>query len=148
MLFLTKEILQEIINLCQAEYPKEACGILTGREGRVSKVYKMTNISENPETCYFMEPKDQLKVFKELRNWEIEMIGIYHSHTGTPAYPSPRDCEMAFYPESSYVIVSLQDFNNPYVRAFKIIENKIEKEIIAIIDYLRNIKDVESEKYV
>ncbi len=132
ILCLTKEILQEIINYCQEEYPQEACGILAGREGRVSKVYKMTNISENPETCYFMKPKDQLKVFKELRNLEIEMIGIYHSHTGTPAYPSPRDSEMAFYPESSYVIVSLQDFNNPYVRAFKIIEGNIEEDKIVV----------------
>jgi len=98
----------------------------------VSKVYKMTNTSDNPETCYFMKPEEQLKVFKEMRQSGIEMLGIYHSHSQSPAYPSQRDCEMAFYPEVDYVIISLKDYNNPEIRAFKIIEGKIDEEKIII----------------
>jgi len=98
----------------------------------ISKVYKMVNISDSPETCYFMKPEEQLKVFKEMRNLDIEMLGIYHSHSKSLAYPSQRDCEMAFYPEVSYVIISLRNFNNPDIRAFKIIEGKIEEEKIVI----------------
>lgn len=146
MIYLEKKQFQEVIKHCQKEYPKEACGILAGRyagqpsvpeqsegnSGLVRKVYKMKNTSENPETCYFMEPKEQLKVFKEMRGLGIEMLGIYHSHSGTSAYPSQRDCEMAFYPEACYVIISLQDFNNPDVRAFRIIEGKIAEEKIVV----------------
>ncbi len=146
MIYLEKKQFQEIRKHCQKEYTKEACGILAGRhvgqssvpeqsEGNssmVRKVYKMTNTSKNPETCYFMEPKEQLKVFKEMRGLGIEMLGIYHSHSGTSAYPSQRDCEMAFYPEVSYIIISLQDFDNPDVRAFRIIEGKIKEEKIVV----------------
>jgi proteasome lid subunit RPN8/RPN11 len=143
---LKKKQFQEITKHCQEEYPKEACGILAGRyvgepsvpeqgedtSGTVEKVYRMRNISENPETCYFMEPKEQLRVFKEMGRLGIEMLGIYHSHSGTSAYPSKLDCEMAFYPEASYVIISLQDFNNPDVHAFRIIESRIQEEKIVV----------------
>jgi len=140
MLYLTKEQFEGIIKHCQREYPKESCGILAGKVyseqnqsmKKITKVYKMTNTSDNPEICYFMKPEEQLKVFKEMRQLEIEMLGIYHSHSNSPAYPSQRDCEMAFYPEADYVIISLKDYNNPVVRAFKIIEGRIEEKNIVV----------------
>lgn len=132
MIHLTREQFKEIVEHCQGEYPKEACGILAGIESRISKVYKMANTSDNPDTCYFMKPEEQLRIFKEMRHSKIEMLEIYHSHSNSPAYPSQRDCEMAFYPEVDYVIISLKDFNNPEVRAFKITEGKIEEEKIIV----------------
>ena len=132
MVCITKKHLQEIIEHCKKGYPGESCGILAGKNGKITKVYQMANTSENPGTCYFMDPKEQLKVFKEIRNAGLEMLGIYHSHIGVQAYPSKRDCEMAFYPEASYVIVSLQDFNKPETRAFKISEGKIEEERLIV----------------
>ena len=132
MTYLTKEQYLDIVNHAKSEYPKEACGILAGVEGKISKVYKMVSTSESPETCYFMKPEEQLKVFKEMRQSGTEMLGIYHSHPQSFAYPSQRDCEMAFYPEADYVIISLKDINNPEVRAFKIIEGKINEERIEV----------------
>ncbi|MCM8768049.1 MAG: Mov34/MPN/PAD-1 family protein [Candidatus Omnitrophica bacterium] len=132
MIYLTKEQFRDITQHAKDSYPKEACGILAGINGKVEKVYKMTNISDNPESCYFMKPEEQLKVFKEMRKIQIEMIGIYHSHSNTPAYPSQRDCELAFYPEVDYVIISLKDFDCPEIRSFKIIEGKIKEEKIII----------------
>lgn len=135
---IDKKYLSEIIEHCQKEYPKEACGILAGNKMDqglgvrdreiVKKVYKMKNVSESPETCYFMEPEEQFKVFKEMRNLGYEMLAIYHSHTSSPAYPSKRDIEMAFYPEAIYIIISLQNFDKPEIRGFGIIDEKIEEE--------------------
>lgn len=137
MIKIDKKYLLEIIQHCREEYPKEACGILAGKIVEhsilnIERIYKMKNISENPETCYFMEPEEQFKVFKEMRNLNLKLVGIYHSHTGTSAYPSKRDVDMAFYPEAIYVIISLKNFDNPDVRGFKIIEGKIEEEKIEI----------------
>lgn len=136
MLYLTKTQFNDIINHAKKEYPKECCGIVTGnvsqRSKVVTKVYRMTNVSENPETCYFMKPEEQLKVFKEMRQLGVEMLGIYHSHAYSPAYPSQRDCELAFYPEADYIIISLKNFNNPEVRAYKILEGNIVEEKIVI----------------
>lgn len=131
MLILKKESLEQIVIQSKREFPNEACGILAGREGRAGKVYAMSNIDKSPST-YFMDAKEQLLVMKEMRNLGLEMVGIYHSHVASPAYPSGHDVEMAFYPEASYVIVSLADKNKPAVRSFKIKEGVITEEEIKI----------------
>lgn len=131
MIILKKEFLDGIIAQSKRELPNEACGILAGKDGKVEKVYEMTNTDKNPAT-FFMEPKEQLKVMKEIRNSRLKMLGIYHSHVASQAYPSAHDVELAFYPEVSYVIVSLKDKDNPEVRSFKIEEGKINEEEVKI----------------
>ena len=129
---IERECFSEMVEHCREEYPGEACGILAGKDNLITKVYMMANTSENPETCYFMDPREQLKVFKEMRNSGLEMLAIYHSHVASAAYPSPRDVEMAFYPETSCVIVSLTDPQQPEVGSFKIADGKIEKEELTL----------------
>lgn len=131
MLRLKKELLAQIIKQCIKELPDEACGILAGREGVVEKVYEMTNADKSPAS-YLMEPREQLRVIKEIRNSGLEMAGIYHSHVASAAYPSSHDVELAFYPDASYVIVSLKDRDNPDVRSFRIKEGRILQEELKI----------------
>ena len=133
MLILRREFLDKIIAQGRRELPSEACGVLAGKDGRVQKVYEMTNADKSPET-FFMDAKEQLKIMKDMRNSGLEMIGIFHSHVASPAYPSAHDVELAFYPEVSYVIVSLKDRNNPEVRSFKIKEGKITEEEVQVVD--------------
>lgn len=131
MLILKKGLFEQIVKECIKELPNEACGILAGKEARIQKVYEMTNVDKSPST-YFMDAKEQFKVMKEIRNLGLEMLGIYHSHVASPARPSAHDVELAFYPEASYVIVSLEDKNNPCIRSFKIKEGTITEEEIKI----------------
>lgn len=131
MLILKKEFLEEIVAQSKREFPNEACGILAGKDNTVNKVYAMTNAEKSPER-YFMDAREQFKVMKEIRNLSLEMQGIYHSHVASLARPSRHDIELAFYPEASYVIVSLQEQNNPVFRSFKIKEGRVTEEEIKI----------------
>jgi proteasome lid subunit RPN8/RPN11 len=79
-----------------------------------------------------MNPKEQLKVMKEIRNLGLQIVGIYHSHPGTEAYPSMRDVEFAYYPGVSYIIVSLKDRDNPGIRSFNIEEGKVTEEKVCV----------------
>lgn len=133
MIYLNKEQKDELIDHSQKEAPNEACGILAGKQEKVEKVYPMANTDKSPKT-FFMEPKEQLKAMKEIRNSGQELIGIYHSHLETEAYPSAHDVELAYYPDASYVIVSIKDKDNPSIRSFKIIEGKIIEEEVKIVD--------------
>lgn len=135
MLFLKKDHIKKIIEHSKRELPFEACGILAGKESKVRKIYHMTN-TDRSEKKFMMEPKEQLRVLKDIRNLKLEMVGIYHSHTYTKAYPSVRDIELAFYPEVSYVIVSLKDIENPDIRSFKIKDEKIVEEELKILNEL------------
>lgn len=132
MLYLSKKQSDELIEHSEKESPNEVCGILAGREGKVEKIYRMINTDKSSKT-FLMDPKEQLKVMKEIRSLELEMIGIYHSHSQTEAYPSAHDVRLAFYPEVSYVIVSIKDKDKPNIKSFKIVEGKITEEEIKIV---------------
>ena len=119
MLSLSKALYEEMIAHCTRDYPKEACGILAGREGVVEQVYPMTNVEDSP-IGYSMDPKEQLAVEKQMRSGKQQMVGIYHSHTASPAYPSSVDASLAISPDISYVLVSLRDQARPEVKSYRI----------------------------
>ncbi|MBM3243083.1 M67 family metallopeptidase [Candidatus Poribacteria bacterium] len=121
-----------MIQHAKDELPNEGCGILAGKDGKVLKVYKMTNTDKSPST-FFMEPQEQFEAMKDMRRLGMEMMGIYHSHVASPAYPSPRDVKLAFYPDVCYVIISLNDKENPQVRTFRIQEENISEEEIKFV---------------
>jgi proteasome lid subunit RPN8/RPN11 len=133
MIILPKSILQQMIKNCKEEVPYESCGILAGNNRKVEKIYKMKNI-EKSSTIYLMDSKEQLYVMKDIRNSGLKIEGIYHSHVFSSAQPSKKDIEMAFYPDISYIIVSLEKEQYPVVKSFQINREKgnIEEEFINI----------------
>ena len=124
---INKMHLSEIINHCEKGYPKESCGILAGKNGTVEKVFQMENRADTPQTCYFMKPEEQLKVMKEIRSLNLELLSIYHSHIDVPAYPSSKDVTLAFYPDAIYIILSIKDGKLSDIKVYEIKENKINE---------------------
>src|SRR3989338_3578773 len=131
MLTIKKDFFGLIIKHCKQEFPNEACGLVAGKDGRVEKIYEMVNTDKSPES-FLMDPQEQLKITKEIRSLGLEMIGIYHSHLASEAYPSEHDLRLALYPEDSYAIITLKDKNNPKIKSYKIVEGKISEEEVRI----------------
>lgn len=127
---IPKEIVDEIFKHALSGKPNEVCGILGGKNGVVKKIYKMTNTDNSPES-YFMDPKEQFAVIKDLRNNNLDMIAIYHSHPHSPARPSKKDIEMAFYPDVVYLIVSLEN-KEPYLKGFCIVNKTVTETNIIL----------------
>ena len=119
-----------------AGLPNEACGLLAGRiEDGVSKAehfFPMTN-ADRSDLTYRLDGQEQLEVFKEIDDKGWELMGIFHSHTHTEAYPSSTDRRQAFYPEAHYLLVSLQDRNNPDLRAFTIRGGMVKEEEVKVV---------------
>ena len=114
---LSDELAQEMVEHCEAGRPNEACGLLGSKDGRVAKVYPMTNASASP-VRYSLDPKEQFKVYRQIEDEGLELGGVYHSHTRTEAYPSPTDVRLAS-EDVPYLIVSLAG-KTPSIRAFRI----------------------------
>jgi proteasome lid subunit RPN8/RPN11 len=116
-----------MIEHAQEEYPKECCGFLVGPVGDAREQIRLTNVDPDPVMRYEADAKEMKRAYDELFDRDWEVVGIYHSHTHTPAYPSPTDVKLARDPNAVYVLVSLQDRAHPDVRAFRILEGRIEE---------------------
>ncbi len=132
MLTITRADYDRVLKHCQDEYPNEACGILAGHNGIVEKVFSMANAEPSP-SFYVMDPQEQFKVMKEMRQAGLTLVGIYHSHTGSQAYPSATDVSLAYYPEAVYLIITLTDRKKPASRGFTIIEGTIREVPVSTI---------------
>ena len=106
------------------EHPAECCGVLSGKNGVITNIYPLRNEADTPETKYFATPEDLFAATKRMRESDQELLGVYHSHPRSPAYPSASDVEMAFYPEAIYFIISLEP--SVELKAFKIEGSRIE----------------------
>jgi len=129
---LRRELVEEMIAHAQNNLPNEACGILAGTRGEILAFYPATNAEHSP-TRYTIDPQELLRIFREVESKGWEVMGIFHSHPVTEAYPSPTDIRLAFYPEALYFILSLRDPSQPILRAFWIIDGEVREEPLKIL---------------
>jgi proteasome lid subunit RPN8/RPN11 len=140
-LVLTAEQRQQLVEHALAGGDDEVCGFLVGRDGAVDHVHAVRNAAAEvtPEqglfrdresgaptagrsgVHYLIDPKDMLSVDNDARENNLEIVGVYHSHTHTEARPSPTDIRLAhdggaFF----YVLVGLRDRAAAEVRAWRI----------------------------
>ena len=120
----------EIIAHAREGLPNEACGILAGREGRVEQFFPAQ--SDEPSPFYYrIEARDQIRIMNAIDDAGLDLVGIYHSHTRSPAYPSRTDAEQAFWPDAVYVIISLAD-EAADVRGYRIQDMAITEEALRV----------------
>ena len=124
---IPEPIARALIEHAQSEYPKECCGFLVGPSGEVREQVKLTNVDPDPVMRYEADAKEMKRAYDELFDRDWEVVSIYHSHTHSPAFPSPTDVERAYYPEAVYLLVSLADRARPVLRGFLIVDGRIDE---------------------
>ena len=128
---IPNDILERMVVQAKAEAPVEACGVLAGSDGKIEKMYEMTNVA-NSSDHFMMAPAEQFAAVKDMRAAGLEMLAVYHSHPATPARPSAEDIRLAFTPGVIYIILSLEDPENYVVKGFNI-ENGNVTEVPVVI---------------
>ncbi len=119
-----------IVAHARAGLPNEACGILAGLDGRVERFFPAE--PDEPSPYYYrIESRDQIRIMNAIDEAGLDLLGIYHSHTSSPAYPSRTDAEQAFWPDAVYVIVSLAGAD-PDVRGYRIHDMSITEEALRV----------------
>ena len=129
---LPRRFVDEMVAHALEERPNECCGILASQDGEVVRLYRATNAEASP-VRYGLDPKEQYRIMREIddRGWALG--AIYHSHTRSRAYPSQTDINLAFYPDALYVIVSLEQFQSPDVRAFRIVDGRVDETQLELV---------------
>jgi proteasome lid subunit RPN8/RPN11 len=113
----------------RATRPAECCGLLIGTSGRIDEAVPVRNVAgvtggKDPVTSYLIDPSDHITVRRQARQRGLTVVGFYHSHPSSRAWPSPTDVAEANYADALYVIVSLE--HEPVdVRGFRIEEGRV-----------------------
>jgi len=130
MLRLPADHRQAMIDHAVRDLPNEACGLVAGplNGDVVESVYPCGNDEASP-VIYTLNPGDFLRADLDAQSQRREVVGVYHSHTHTDAYPSPTDVGKAPDPGWHYILVSLK-YDPPVVRSFRIVEGEIAEEEI------------------
>jgi proteasome lid subunit RPN8/RPN11 len=120
----------ELVAHCFDGLPDEACGLLAGPvepdgrpSGTVAALYPCANADASART-YTVDSRDQLRAMRDAERRGLDVVGVYHSHTHTDAYPSATDVRQAVDPHWWYVIVGLRH-GEPDVRAFHIADGAV-----------------------
>lgn len=134
MLVLRRSTYDAIIDHAIEGQPTEICGVLGGHfdEGRsrVTSVFPATNVSEHPQTRYFMDPEEQLELIDEIEEQGDDVVGFYHSHPAGPTGPSPTDEARATWPGYSYVIAALD--GHPFVGSWRWTGDGFDQEVVRV----------------
>ncbi len=130
---LPRSFADQIIAHAREDAPNECCGIIAGNDGVAAHLYRAVNAEASPYR-YNVDPKDLLRIYRDIDEHGWDVLAIYHSHTHTEAYPSPTDVRLAAWPEAYYLIVSLADDAKPVLRAFRITDGAVEETTLEIVD--------------
>jgi [CysO sulfur-carrier protein]-S-L-cysteine hydrolase len=133
MLSLFDAVYHQMVAHCLTGLPDEACGLLSGipESAEVVTCYPTRNVAASAK-LYTVDPKDHLRADRDAESNGHSIIGVFHSHTHTDAYPSSTDVERAPDPEWHYVLVSLRDII-PVVRSYRIVSGVIAEEPVRLV---------------
>ena len=136
MLRISERQLEEMIAHVRAAAPNEGCGMVGGKDGAALAVFPARNAAASP-IRFTIHPADLLRIVRAVeyeREWQI--VGIFHSHVASPAYPSATDvAEAEFdlgngelaerYPGAVHIVISLANPDEPDVRGYTIRQGEI-----------------------
>jgi proteasome lid subunit RPN8/RPN11 len=120
---ISQALYDEMVAHARADAPNECCGMIASRDGEAIKVYPAENAAASP-LRYEIDGAEQYRIQMAIDDEGIELGAIYHSHTRSVPYPSQTDINLAFYPDTVYVIVGLAG-DEPEVKAYEIRDGRV-----------------------
>jgi proteasome lid subunit RPN8/RPN11 len=103
---ISRAALDAVLAHARATSPSECCGILIGSGTRIDETTPARNLADG-RSRYLIDPADHIAARRAARSRDREVVGFYHSHPQSAAWPSPTDLAEATYPEAVHLIVSL-----------------------------------------
>ena len=143
MLHLSREQFDRIVAQGREGKPLEICGLLAAPEGSeasenlvIGEVYPVES-DDKSELTYTVNAGGYIRAERDARARGMKIVGIYHTHPATVAYPSKTDVARAhwgetddlLFPDFSYLIVSLRDVEHPEPHSFKIRGRRIPEDV-------------------
>ena len=129
---IARSLVDEIVAHAREDAPNECCGMIAAQDGTAVRVHRIRNKDASP-LRYTLDPMQQFEVEEAIEDAGHRVGAIYHSHTRSAPYPSQTDINLAFYPESLYVIVGVAD-PEADVRAFRIADGQVSETPLEVVE--------------
>ena len=123
---IPRTIVNQLLHHAQQKEDREVCGLIGATALGPEHCYPIANVAPQPTTRYHMDPKQQIDALRTLRERGETLFAIYHSHPTTPAMPSATDRAEANYPDTLYLIVSLNTKGVLDLRGYRICDGSAE----------------------
>ena len=140
------EVLARLAALCEADPEREVCGLVVRRGGALEVVpvpnaadrYHAHDPARFPRTSrdsYLMDPKAQLRIFKELDAGGGEVVAVWHSHVEVGAYFSAKDRADAvvdgvqLVPGAEYLVLGVRGGRVTEVKRYRYVDGQFEESI-------------------
>ena len=123
---LQKKIL---LNHSNKQEPNESCAILYGNKSRGKNIVKEIWLTENIDASpveFTLSYEQTLEMYKKSEEFNLEIIGIFHSHPKAEAYPSSTDKKFMKINQDEYIWIIYSGINKNF-RAFNL-ESEISIE--------------------
>ncbi len=139
MLNISEDQFDQVTRILERAYPREGCGVLTGRvlDGRkiVLQIRAADNQRDDTQNRYLIDPEVIRDLEKELRLESQDILGFFHSHPDVEPVPSDYDRSHAW-PWFSYLIVSVQGGQSEEARSWVLQEDRsgFDEERLVITD--------------
>jgi proteasome lid subunit RPN8/RPN11 len=135
VLVIRSDLVEAMVAHARADHPDEACGIIAGPEGsdRPERFVRMENAERSP-TFYRFDSMEHFRVWKAMDEADEVPVVIYHSHTGTEAYPSRTDVSIAAEPDAHYVLISTRDPDEYELRSYRIVDGVVTEEPVTTVE--------------
>ena len=111
-LHLPDDLAARVLLAAARAYPNECCGLIEGDDTadgwRAVAIHEATNIAEDPQRRYLIDPQAQFDLMRRLRESETRIIGCFHSHPDGEPAPSATDRAEAYESGFLYLIAAGQ----------------------------------------
>ncbi len=125
---------EQIIDHARRGYPYEVCGLVGGRDWQAELVTSVPNASLTPHNTYEMERQAMVDAIIAFQRQGREVVAIYHSHPDGDAVPSELDIAQATWSDAIYLIVGLNEAEEPDFRAWTIRNGQAEQATLIAPD--------------
>ena len=106
--------------------PNESCALLFGKDSQVLDLFLTENIEKSPVN-FTISNKQLIEGYKIAEEKRVDVIGIFHSHPNSDAFPSDTDKKFM---QSNPVVWIIYSGINKNFKAFFLESNIIEIPII------------------
>ena len=120
---ILKQSEREILSqYSENQKPNESCAILFGKNNQVQDLFLTENVDESPVN-FTISNKQLIEGYRVAEEQKMDVVGIFHSHPNSDAFPSNTDKKFM---QSNPVVWIIYSGINKNFRAFVLDSNIIE----------------------